>query len=140
ADQRAKLVLVEHLRDQALVADGHDLPAAWGRGDPGRLLAAVLKREQGEVGDAGDVVSRRKYAEDAALVARAIAMVIHGSTHSQPAAKASSGPRPIRTARRPEPCAARKQRRRTSRRPEACRHRPRQSRQSRPTPRGDRTR
>ena len=52
--------------------------AALGRGgDPGRLLSAVLEREQGEVGNAGDVVSGRVDAENAALVARSVAMVVH---------------------------------------------------------------
>ena len=44
-DQRAELVLVEHLRHQALVADRHDLPTERCRGDAGRLLAAMLQCE-----------------------------------------------------------------------------------------------
>ena len=106
-DQGAELVLVEDLGDQALVADGHDLAPPESARDPGRLLAPVLERKQTKVCDAGDVVSRRVDAEDTALVARAIAMVGHRRTHAQPAAKASSGTRPIRSDRRPGPPAAR---------------------------------
>ena len=81
ADQRAQHVLVEHLRDEALVADRHDRAAARGGRDPGRLLAAVLEREQGEVREPGDVVLGRVDAEDAALVARAVAMVDRAVSH-----------------------------------------------------------
>jgi hypothetical protein len=35
----------------------------------------VLKREQAEVGEACDVMSRRKNAEDATFVSRAVAIV-----------------------------------------------------------------
>ena len=79
ADQRAQDVLVEHLGDEALVADRHEAAAALGGRDPRRLLAAVLQREQREVRQSGDVVLRREDAEDTALVARAVAMVDHGS-------------------------------------------------------------
>ena len=41
--QRAQLLLVEDLVDEALVAHRHDVAALAG-GDPGRLLAAVLER------------------------------------------------------------------------------------------------
>ena len=44
-------------------------------GDAGRLLAAVLQRVQREVGEPGDVRLGRVHAEDAALVARSVAMV-----------------------------------------------------------------
>ena len=55
------------------------IAAAARRGrDPGRLLAAVLERVQREVREARDVVSRRVDAEDTALVARSVAMVVHG--------------------------------------------------------------
>ena len=99
ADQRAELVLVEDLGDQALVADRHDAPAAGRGGDPGRLLPAVLEGEQGEVGEARDVMARRIYAEHAALVARPVAMIVrrrHGADTSCRSArpdssKASSG-------------------------------------------------
>ena len=74
AAERAQLLLVEHLRDEAEVAHGHDL-AGLARGDARGLLAAVLKRVQREVREAGDVGLRRVDAEDAALVARSVAMV-----------------------------------------------------------------
>ena len=45
------------------------------RGDAGGLLAAVLERVQREVGEPGDVRLRRVDAEDAALVARSVAVV-----------------------------------------------------------------
>ena len=72
--QRAQLLLVEDLVDEALVAHGHDV-AALGGGDARRLLAAVLERVEREVGEPGDVVLGRVDAEDAALVARAVAVV-----------------------------------------------------------------
>ena len=43
------------------------------------LLAAVLQRVQGEVGEAGDVGLRRVDAEHAALVARSVAELDAGS-------------------------------------------------------------
>ena len=46
--QRAQLLLVEDLVDEALVAHGHDVAVLGGR-DPGRLLAAVLERVEREV-------------------------------------------------------------------------------------------
>ena len=69
------------------------LPPRGGGGDSRRLLAAVLEREQREVRQTGDVVSRREDAEHAALVARSVAMVVHrrGPCPSL-LAKASSGP------------------------------------------------
>jgi hypothetical protein len=72
--QRAQLLLVEDLVDQALVAHGHDVTALRG-GDPGRLLPAVLKGVEREVAQAGDVVLRRVDAEDPAFVARAVSGV-----------------------------------------------------------------
>ena len=57
--QRAQLLLVEHLVDEALVAHGHDV-AALGGGDARRLLPAVLERVEREVGEAGDVVRRAR--------------------------------------------------------------------------------
>ena len=55
ARQRAQLLLVEDLADEAEVAQGHDV-AVLGGGDARRLLPAVLKRVQREVREAGDVV------------------------------------------------------------------------------------
>ena len=74
--ERPQLLLVEHLGDQAELAQGGDVPALAGR-DPGRLLAAVLERVEAEVGEAGDVAAGRVHAEDPALVARAIAIVVN---------------------------------------------------------------
>ena len=65
AVQAAQLLLVEDLRDEAHVAQ-HGQAAVVGDGDPGRLLAAVLEREQPEVGDARDVALGGADAEDAA--------------------------------------------------------------------------
>ena len=73
AGERAQLRLVEDLRDEAEVAQGHDV-AVLARGDPGRLLAAVLERVQREVGEAGDVGLRGVHPEDATLVARSVAI------------------------------------------------------------------
>ena len=57
--QRAQLLLVEHLVDEALVAHRHDV-AALRRGDAGGLLPAVLEGVEREVREAGDVVTRRE--------------------------------------------------------------------------------
>ena len=65
AVQAAQLLLVEDLRDEAHVAQ-HRQAAVVGDGDPGGLLAAVLEREEPEVGDARDVALGRADAEDAA--------------------------------------------------------------------------
>ena len=86
ADQRAQLVLVEHLRDEALVADRHDAAAARRGRDPRGLLAAVLEREQREVGEPRDVVLGRVDPEHAALVAWPVAMIVQ-----QEACEASNG-------------------------------------------------
>ena len=71
--QRAQLLLVEHLVDEPLVAHGHDV-AALGGGDARRLLPAVLERVEREVGQPRDLAPRRDDAEDAALIARAVAI------------------------------------------------------------------
>ena len=71
AGERPQAALVEDLGDQAEVALGGDVAALAGR-DAGRFLAAVLEREEREVGEPGDVVLGRVDAEDAALVARAV--------------------------------------------------------------------
>src|ERR1700693_3328726 len=95
ADQRAEHVLVEHLRDQPLIANRHDAAAVRSRRDPSRLLSAVLKREQGEIGQPGDVVVRCVDPEDATFVARPIAMIVHRRHSAVPLrgqVKASSGP------------------------------------------------
>src|SRR5262249_8313592 len=71
--QRLQLLLVEDLGDESRVAQSGDVAALAG-GDPGRLLAAVLECVEAEVGQPGDVMAGRVYAEDAALVARSIAV------------------------------------------------------------------
>ena len=65
AAQAAQLLLVEDLGDEAHVAQ-HRQAALVGDRDPGRLLAAVLEREEAEVRDARDVAVGRADAEDAA--------------------------------------------------------------------------
>ena len=52
--ERTQLGLVEHLRDETEVTEGHDV-AVLARRDAGGLLAAMLKRVQREVREAGDV-------------------------------------------------------------------------------------
>ena len=76
AAQRAQLLLVEDLVDEALVAHRHDV-AALGRGDARGLLAAVLERVEGEVRQAGDIGAGGMDAEHSALVARAVTEVDH---------------------------------------------------------------
>jgi hypothetical protein len=71
--ERAQLLLVEDLADQAGVAHRGDVAALAG-GDARRLLAAVLERVEPEVGEASDVVSGREHAEDAALIAGTLAV------------------------------------------------------------------
>ena len=80
AGQRPQLLLVEHLVDEAEVAQGHDVAVVAG-GDSRRLLPAVLKRVEGKVGEPGDLTLGREYAEDATLVARPVPVVevsVHG--------------------------------------------------------------
>ena len=72
--ERAQLVLVEDLGDQAAVAQGHDRLVPR-HGDAGGLLPAVLERVEREVRKAGDVAARRVDAEDPTLVSRPVAMV-----------------------------------------------------------------
>ena len=73
AGQGLQRALVEDLGDEAEVALSGHVAAVAGR-DAGRLLAAVLKREEREVGEARDVVLRRVDAEHAALVAGTVAV------------------------------------------------------------------
>jgi hypothetical protein len=70
-------VLVEHLRHEALVANGDDIAAVGGGRDPCRLLAAVLQREQREIGEARDIVIGGVDPEDAAFITRTVAVVVH---------------------------------------------------------------
>ena len=71
--ERRELELVEDLADQAHVLDDRD-HLAVARGDPGRLLAAVLERVEPEVGELRDRPARRIDAEDAARLAY---LVVH---------------------------------------------------------------
>src|SRR6185436_7468054 len=97
---RAEVVLLEDLGDEAERALGDDVAAVVGRGDAGRLLAPVLERVQGEIREAGHVVLGPVDPEDAALVARTVALVGEGlgCRHWRPpgktgdAAECSSGP------------------------------------------------
>src|SRR5262249_105159 len=67
--QAAELLLVEDLGDEPEVAESGQ-PAVLGNGDPGRLLPAVLKREEAEVRQARHVAIWRMDAEDAAQAER----------------------------------------------------------------------
>ena len=90
AGERLELALVEDLRHEAEVAHGHDVAALAG-GDAGGLLPAVLEREEREVGEPGDFRLGCEHAEDAALVARPVAIVellgggVWGSQEKRPA-------------------------------------------------------
>src|ERR671934_101768 len=70
AVQTAQLLLGENLGDEAEVAE-HGQTAVVGDSDTGRLLPAMLEREEAEVADAGDVAVGRADAEDAAHQATA---------------------------------------------------------------------
>src|SRR4051794_8512476 len=54
-------------------SESGDVPALAG-GDSRGLLTAVLEGVESEVGEPGDVVPRRVYAEHPALIARAVAV------------------------------------------------------------------
>ena len=75
AGQRGEVVLLEDLADEAQLPAGDDLPAVVGGRDPRRLLTAVLKRVEGEVGETGDVVIGRVDPEHTALVTRSVAQL-----------------------------------------------------------------
>ena len=70
-----EVVLLEDLVDQAQRALRDDVATAVGCGDARRLLAAMLQGVEREVGQARDVVLGGVDPEDAALVARAVALV-----------------------------------------------------------------
>ena len=84
AVQAAQLLFVEDLGDEAHVAQ-HRQAAVVRDGDPGRLLAAVLEREEPEEGDARDVALRRADAEDAAHQATIPSSGSCGQSGSPPA-------------------------------------------------------
>lgn len=73
--QGPELVLVEDLGDQSAIPHDRDVTALAG-GYAGRFLAAMLKRVQTEVGQAGHVVSGGKHTEDTAFVTRSLAVQI----------------------------------------------------------------
>ena len=75
AAQRAQVVLLEHLRDEAERALGDDVAAVVGGRDPRGLLPAMLQRVQREVGEARDVVLGTVDPEHPALVPRSVALV-----------------------------------------------------------------
>ena len=75
ADERAEHVLVEHLADESLVTDRHQAAAAWRGRNARRLLPAVLKREECEIGEPRDVVLRRIDAENPTFVPRSVAVI-----------------------------------------------------------------
>ena len=64
-------LLGEHLRHEALILIHEDLLAIRCR-NTGALLAAVLQGIEGEVGQAGNVLARGPYPEDAAVIVRVI--------------------------------------------------------------------
>jgi hypothetical protein len=65
AAEAREVLLVEHLRDEAEIAQGGQ-PALFRYGDPGRLLAAVLERVQAEVREPRDITAWSADPEDAA--------------------------------------------------------------------------
>ena len=77
AGERAQVVLAEHLVDEAELAAGDDVPAAVGRGDARRLLAAVLEGVQREVRQTRHLVTGRVQSEHSALVARSVTHHVH---------------------------------------------------------------
>src|SRR3954452_9507528 len=90
--QRAQLLLVEHLGDEAAVAQRGDVTVV-GDGDTGRLLSSVLERVEREVAESGYLGPRRVHAEDSALIARAVAVIYKGIVewgHSKELGTASS--------------------------------------------------
>ena len=78
AAERAQLLLVEDLVDEAEVAQGHDVTAYVRGGDAGGFLPAVLQCVQREVGQARDVVAGRVDPEHSALVTRPLAAIERG--------------------------------------------------------------
>ena len=90
ARQRAQLLLVEDLRDEPALAQRRDVPLVADR-DSRRLLTAVLERVEREVRQPRYVRARRVHAENAALVARPVAIgaeVVEGG-HSKQRGSAS---------------------------------------------------
>ena len=63
--ERVQAPLLKDLRDQAQVLVDHDTLAVAHR-DAGRLLAAMLEREQPERGDGGRLLARCMHSDDSA--------------------------------------------------------------------------
>src|SRR5579859_3839878 len=89
--EAVQLLLVEHLRDEAEVAQ-HGEPALVRHGDSGRLLPAVLKRHQPEVREPRDVALRRPDAKDAAHQT-VPSSTTSGQSSAVPGANATTTPR-----------------------------------------------
>ena len=103
AAERAQLLLVEDLVDEAEVAQGHDVPAYVRGGDAGGFLPAMLQCVQREVGQAGDVVAGRIDPEHSALVTRPLAAIERGHRHKDSLAFGGElASRCIRTAEAPD--------------------------------------
>ena len=104
AGERLQLLLVEDVRDEAHLAQNRQPPAV-GNGDPCRLLAAVLQREETEVGEPRHVPVGRTDAEHPAHQSRpprrSQALELHSEQRTRrrprPSAAAATPPR----ARRP---------------------------------------
>ena len=105
ARQRLELLLVEDLGDEAHVANDGE-PAAVGDRDPRGLLAAVLEREQAEVGEARDVPLIRADAEDATHQRFVPRRRVAGAPAPLPAGYRPRRPRCRAQARRARPRAA----------------------------------
>ena len=71
----------EHVGDPAHGFFDVEGMAVGGR-DPRRLLAAVLKRVEAEVGEVGDVLPRAVDAEDAALLVEAVQRLVAEVDHA----------------------------------------------------------
>src|SRR3954447_23133104 len=87
-----ELLLVEHLRNETAVAQRDDVTVVGNR-DAGRFLTPVLERVEGEVAESGYLGPGRGHAEDAALIARAVAVIYKGIVecgHSKELGTASS--------------------------------------------------
>jgi hypothetical protein len=89
--QRRQRLLVEDLADQPEVLEHHDL-AAVADGHAGGLLAAVLQREEPEVGELRDLLAGRPDTEDAALLLGAL-VDVRGFGRRSVGSRCCRGPR-----------------------------------------------
>ena len=101
AGERLQLLLVEDLSHEPHVAqDGQ--PPSLGDGDPGRLLAAVLQCEEGEIREPRHIALDRPDSEDAAHLRRSRSQTARRSRSETP--RISSPPTsPIRRTPTSEP-------------------------------------